>query len=50
MVYNVPHHLVPTTFQIAFATKPLPLFALVTVALGGIHQASPHLEAFSLFI
>lgn len=48
MVYNVPHHLVLTTFQIAFATKPLPLFALITVALGGIHQASSHLEVFVL--
>lgn len=48
MVYNVLSYLVPTTFQTAFATKPLPPFVLITMALGGIQQVSSLLEVFLL--
>lgn len=37
VVHNVLHHLIPTTFQTVFATKPLPCFTSITVALGRIH-------------
>lgn len=48
MACNILHPLVPTTFQIAFATKPLPPFASITATLGEIYQASFHLEFFIL--
>lgn len=48
MVYNVLSYLVPTTFQTAFATKTLPPFVLITMALGGIQQVSSLLEVFLL--
>lgn len=45
MLYNILHHL---AFRIAFATKVLSPFALITVALGRIHQVPTYLQVFIL--